>query len=291
MHAPGWYAEHALDLRLGRHGGRDRPRGAVRAGRGGHAHAYDHLVLATGSQPRRLDVPGGDLDGVVTCARWTTATGCARLLAAGETRRGGRRWVDRARGRRGPRPPGATVTVLVRDRPAAGAPCSVTELAATLRRPAPCATASTCAPARSERRGGRGLPRRRGRARAAERGSWTPTRRRRRDRREPALRAGPRGRARRDGGIAVDALLRTADPRVLAVGDLAPSPTRSWARACASSTGTRPPPAPPTAAATIVGPTSRLRPPALLLHRPVRPRHGVHGLARHAGVRRGRRAG
>src|SRR5215212_71254 len=42
----------------------DRDRHVVVAG--GTEHPYDKLLLATGSTPRRLDVPGADLDGVLT---------------------------------------------------------------------------------------------------------------------------------------------------------------------------------------------------------------------------------
>lgn len=60
----GWYAEQHVDLRLG------MPASAIdRAGRevvlaDGARIPYDRLLLATGSRPRRLDVPGTLLDGV-----------------------------------------------------------------------------------------------------------------------------------------------------------------------------------------------------------------------------------
>ncbi|KRD44989.1 pyridine nucleotide-disulfide oxidoreductase [Cellulomonas sp. Root930] len=65
VHAAGWYADHDVDLRLGAavtaidlaaHDVLDGSR--TRTG-------WDHLVLATGSEPRRLDVPGAGLTGVV----------------------------------------------------------------------------------------------------------------------------------------------------------------------------------------------------------------------------------
>jgi 3-phenylpropionate/trans-cinnamate dioxygenase ferredoxin reductase subunit len=65
VHPADWYAAHDVDLRLGTIvrsldlGARDVVDGSgIRTG-------WDHLVLATGSEPRRLDVPGAGLDGVV----------------------------------------------------------------------------------------------------------------------------------------------------------------------------------------------------------------------------------
>ncbi|NKY40843.1 FAD-dependent oxidoreductase, partial [Cellulomonas septica] len=64
VHEPGWYAAHDVDLRTGTTvtaldlGALDVVDGT------GTRTGFDHLVLATGSEPRRLDVPGSDLDGV-----------------------------------------------------------------------------------------------------------------------------------------------------------------------------------------------------------------------------------
>ncbi len=62
--AEGWYAEHDVDLRTGTVIERLDPgeRSVVLAG--GERLAYDRLLLATGATPRRLPVPGGDLEGV-----------------------------------------------------------------------------------------------------------------------------------------------------------------------------------------------------------------------------------
>jgi len=64
VHGPGWYEEHDVELRLG-----DRATGLNLAAREvtlgtGERVGYDKLLLATGSAPRRLAVPGADLDGV-----------------------------------------------------------------------------------------------------------------------------------------------------------------------------------------------------------------------------------
>jgi NADPH-dependent 2,4-dienoyl-CoA reductase/sulfur reductase-like enzyme len=61
---PGWYAEHDVELHLGQpvvH--LDRAAKAVTLGDGATL-PYDKLLLATGAEPRRLDVPGTDLAGV-----------------------------------------------------------------------------------------------------------------------------------------------------------------------------------------------------------------------------------
>jgi len=65
VHAADWYAAHDVDLRTG-----TTVRSLDLAGHdvlddAGTRTGFDHLVLATGSEPRRLDVPGADLDGVV----------------------------------------------------------------------------------------------------------------------------------------------------------------------------------------------------------------------------------
>ncbi|UJP39138.1 NAD(P)/FAD-dependent oxidoreductase [Cellulomonas palmilytica] len=60
VHEPGWYAAHDVELRTGVTVTRvDRGAREVHDDGGGRT-AYDHLVLATGSQPRRLPSPGSD---------------------------------------------------------------------------------------------------------------------------------------------------------------------------------------------------------------------------------------
>lgn len=64
VHEAGWYAEHDVDLRLGTvvtelH----RSTHSVELA-GGEQVRYDKLLLATGATPRKLQVPGGDLDGI-----------------------------------------------------------------------------------------------------------------------------------------------------------------------------------------------------------------------------------
>ena len=66
VHTREWYTDHDVDLRLGtRVASIDR--GAHEVGlEGGERLHYDHLLLATGSSPRRISLPGSDLEGVVT---------------------------------------------------------------------------------------------------------------------------------------------------------------------------------------------------------------------------------
>ncbi len=59
-----WYAEHAVELRLGRRAVALDPVARVVALDGGERLGYDHLVIATGSEVRRLDLPGATLEGV-----------------------------------------------------------------------------------------------------------------------------------------------------------------------------------------------------------------------------------
>ncbi|GAA3444910.1 NAD(P)/FAD-dependent oxidoreductase [Planomonospora venezuelensis] len=64
VHDEGWYGEHEVEPVLGtRVTALDRGARRVELD-GGRRLGYDRLLLATGASPRRLDVPGADLDGV-----------------------------------------------------------------------------------------------------------------------------------------------------------------------------------------------------------------------------------
>ena len=64
VHPEGWYAEHDVDLRLQTEvTGLDRAAQEVVLA-GGERLGYDAVLLTTGSVPRRLTLPGADLDGV-----------------------------------------------------------------------------------------------------------------------------------------------------------------------------------------------------------------------------------
>jgi 3-phenylpropionate/trans-cinnamate dioxygenase ferredoxin reductase subunit len=69
VHTPEWYGEHDVATRFGTTATRvDRAARTVDLS-DGTAMQYDHLVLATGSSPRILDVPGSWLAGVHTLRR------------------------------------------------------------------------------------------------------------------------------------------------------------------------------------------------------------------------------
>jgi 3-phenylpropionate/trans-cinnamate dioxygenase ferredoxin reductase subunit len=64
VHPHDWYAEHQVELRLGTQvTALHRDLKTVTLSGGGQL-GYDKLLLATGATPRRLPVPGADLDGV-----------------------------------------------------------------------------------------------------------------------------------------------------------------------------------------------------------------------------------
>jgi NADPH-dependent 2,4-dienoyl-CoA reductase/sulfur reductase-like enzyme len=65
VHTEGWYAEHDVDLRRGVTV-TSIDRSSRRVGlEGGESVPYDRLLITTGASPRRLNVPGADLDGVL----------------------------------------------------------------------------------------------------------------------------------------------------------------------------------------------------------------------------------
>jgi 3-phenylpropionate/trans-cinnamate dioxygenase ferredoxin reductase subunit len=61
VHPEQWYGEHDIDLRLGSRVTALDPGAHEVELDGGERIGYDKLLLATGSEPRRLDVPGADL--------------------------------------------------------------------------------------------------------------------------------------------------------------------------------------------------------------------------------------
>src|SRR5439155_27485 len=65
VHEAGWYPDHDVDLHTGVGvGAIDRDARQIELA-DGQRIGYDALLLATGSAPRRLDVPGAHLDGVL----------------------------------------------------------------------------------------------------------------------------------------------------------------------------------------------------------------------------------
>jgi 3-phenylpropionate/trans-cinnamate dioxygenase ferredoxin reductase component len=65
VHDERFYADHDIDLRLGRTAVDLDPARRELELDGGERLRYDRLLLATGSEPRRLAIPGADLDGVL----------------------------------------------------------------------------------------------------------------------------------------------------------------------------------------------------------------------------------
>jgi 3-phenylpropionate/trans-cinnamate dioxygenase ferredoxin reductase component len=65
VHPEGYYAEHDIELRLGRTAVSLNAAARELAFDDGERLRYDRLLLATGAEPRRLPIPGGELDGVM----------------------------------------------------------------------------------------------------------------------------------------------------------------------------------------------------------------------------------
>src|SRR5215218_2260526 len=65
VHEEGFYAEHDIELRLGRTAVGLDPASRELALDDGQRLRYDRLLLATGARPRRLSIPGADLDEVL----------------------------------------------------------------------------------------------------------------------------------------------------------------------------------------------------------------------------------
>jgi 3-phenylpropionate/trans-cinnamate dioxygenase ferredoxin reductase subunit len=66
VHPEGFYAEHDIELLLGREAVSLDAGAAELTLDGGERLRYDRLLLATGAAPRSLGIPGEDLDGVLT---------------------------------------------------------------------------------------------------------------------------------------------------------------------------------------------------------------------------------
>ncbi|MGW0531849.1 NAD(P)/FAD-dependent oxidoreductase [Streptomyces sp. NPDC003032] len=82
VHEPGWYAQADVELHLGQPVvAIDREARSVRLGDGTVVH-YDKLLLATGAEPRRLDIPGTGLAGVHHLRRLAHADRLRQVLTA-----------------------------------------------------------------------------------------------------------------------------------------------------------------------------------------------------------------
>ncbi|MFF2506939.1 NAD(P)/FAD-dependent oxidoreductase [Streptomyces sp. NPDC058067] len=82
VHEPAWYAQNDIELHLGQTVvAIDRVVKTVRLGEGTLVH-YDKLLLVTGAEPRRLDIPGTDLAGVHHLRRLSHAERLKGVLAS-----------------------------------------------------------------------------------------------------------------------------------------------------------------------------------------------------------------
>ncbi|MGI5454621.1 NAD(P)/FAD-dependent oxidoreductase [Streptomyces sp. CA-249302] len=83
VHEPAWYAQNDIELHLGETvDAIDREAKTVRFGEDGTLVRYDKLLIATGAEPRRLDIPGTDLAGVHHLRRLAHAERLKGVLAA-----------------------------------------------------------------------------------------------------------------------------------------------------------------------------------------------------------------
>ncbi|MBO1336880.1 NAD(P)/FAD-dependent oxidoreductase [Streptomyces sp. VRA16 Mangrove soil] len=82
VHEPAWYASHDIELHLGQTvTAVDRDAKTVRLG-DATIIRYDKLLLATGAEPRRLDIPGTELAGVHHLRRLAHAERLKHVLAS-----------------------------------------------------------------------------------------------------------------------------------------------------------------------------------------------------------------
>ncbi|MEV7125773.1 FAD-dependent oxidoreductase [Streptomyces sp. NPDC093260] len=82
VHEPAWYARNDVELHLGQTvDAIDREAKTVHYGDDGTHVRYDKLLLATGAEPRRLDIPGTDLAGVHHLRRLAHAERLKGVLA------------------------------------------------------------------------------------------------------------------------------------------------------------------------------------------------------------------
>ncbi len=86
VHDEGWYAAHEVDLRTGTAAAALHLADHEVELAGGERLPFDRALLATGSAPRRLDVPGAELDGVHYLRRVGDSDALRSALAGGGRR-------------------------------------------------------------------------------------------------------------------------------------------------------------------------------------------------------------
>ena len=77
VHDERFYAEHDIDLRLGRTAVSLDTSGREVVLDDGERLRYDRVLLSTGAEPRRLSIPGGSSTAFSICAASRTRTACA----------------------------------------------------------------------------------------------------------------------------------------------------------------------------------------------------------------------
>jgi 3-phenylpropionate/trans-cinnamate dioxygenase ferredoxin reductase subunit len=83
VHPEGYYEDHAIELRTGTTVSRVDAGAREVELAGGERIAYDRLLLTTGAEPRRLSVPGAELDGVHYLRELPDADAIAARIARG----------------------------------------------------------------------------------------------------------------------------------------------------------------------------------------------------------------
>ena len=277
VHSPDWYDANAVELLLRTAvTGIDRGRREVTLSDGGHL-AYDRLLLATGSVPRRLPLPGADADGVLYLRRAADSDRIRDAFAtASRVLIIGAGWIG-LEVASAARAAGVDVTILE----AAELPLlhvlgpQVAPVFAGLHREHRVELRLGVRVAEMTTSGGKATG-----ARLAD-GTRIGA-----DAVIVGIGAAPQTRLAEAAGLDVrdgvvtDASLRTSDPAIYAAGDIASAfhlmlgthiRVEHWANALHQ---------PQTAAAAMLGRDAVLRPGAVLLHRPVRPGHGIRRLRR-----------
>jgi 3-phenylpropionate/trans-cinnamate dioxygenase ferredoxin reductase component len=85
VHSESFYAEHDIELRLGRTAVSLNTAGSELALDDGERLRYDRLLLTTGAEPRRLSIPGAALDGVMHLRSLKDSDALRRRLNSGGT--------------------------------------------------------------------------------------------------------------------------------------------------------------------------------------------------------------
>jgi NADPH-dependent 2,4-dienoyl-CoA reductase/sulfur reductase-like enzyme len=86
VNPPGWYAENDVETRLGEIVTQIVPASRVVTLESGELLPYRALLLATGASPRTLDLPGSQLEGIVTLRRFEDSLALRNQLADGGRR-------------------------------------------------------------------------------------------------------------------------------------------------------------------------------------------------------------